>query len=154
MNDLPFKITTLLTSTVVAGEALALLVGMHLLSEGDNSWISVKNDLFLALDIVAGLGLVYLALAHRGTAWPYALCFLVSLALLTHGYREWEYLARASNPFCANAPLFVVNNLKLAGLLAVAASARISSTLSVGAWAVGSGIAHSRPHCHCVSDML
>jgi hypothetical protein len=35
-------------------------------------------------------------------------------------YREWEYLARASNPFCANAPLFVVNNLKLAGLLAVA----------------------------------
>jgi hypothetical protein len=69
MNDLPFKITTLLTGIVVAGEALALLVG---------------------------------------------------LALLTHGYRDWEYVARASNPFCANAPLFVVNNLKLAGLLAAA----------------------------------
>jgi hypothetical protein len=40
--------------------------------------------------------------------------------VLTHGYREWEYLARASNPFCANAPLFVASNLKLAGLLAVA----------------------------------
>ena len=120
MNDLPFKMTALLTGMVVAGEALALLVGMHLLSKGDNSWISAKNDLFLALDIVAGLGLVYLALAHRGSAWPYALYSLVGLALLTHGYREWEYLARAGNPFCANAPLFVLNNLKLVGLAAVA----------------------------------
>jgi hypothetical protein len=118
MNDLPFKVTTLLTGLVVAGEALALLVGMHLLSEGDNAWISAKNDLFLALDIVAGLGLVYLALAHRGAAWPYAFYCLAGLALLTHGYREWEYLIRASNPFCANAPLFVVNTLKPAGLLA------------------------------------
>ena len=120
MNDLPFKITTLLTGMVVAGEALALLVGMHFLSEGDNPWISWKNDLFLVLDVVAGLGLVYLALVHRGAAWPYALFILTGLTLLTHGYREWEYLAGAGNPFCANAPLFVVNNLKIAGLLAVA----------------------------------
>jgi hypothetical protein len=42
---------------------------------------------------------------------------VVGLALLTHDYREWEHLARAGNPFCANAPLFVVNNLKLVGLL-------------------------------------
>jgi hypothetical protein len=120
VSDLPFKITTLLTGAVVAGEALALLVGMHLLSESDNAWLSAKNDFFLALDILAGLGLLYLALAHRGPAWPYALYSLAGLALLTHGYREWEYLARAANPFCANLPLFVVNNLKLAGLLAVA----------------------------------
>lgn len=119
MNDLPFKITALLTGMVVTGEALALLVGMHFLSEGNNPWISFKNDLFLVLDIVAGLGLVYLALAHRGLGWPYALYSLVGLALLTHGYREWEYLASAGNPFCANGPLFVVNNLKLVGLLAV-----------------------------------
>jgi hypothetical protein len=120
MNDLPFKITTLLTGLVLAGEALALLVGMHFLSESHNPWISLKNDLFLALDIVAGLGLVGLALAHRGSGWPYALYSLVGLALLTHGYREWEYLAGASNPFCANAPLLIVNTVKLVGLLAVA----------------------------------
>jgi hypothetical protein len=107
------------TGLVVAGEALALLVGMHLLSKGANAWLSVKNDLFLALDMVAGLDLVYLALAQRGDAWPYALSSVAALALLTHGYREWEYLAQAANPFCANAPLFVVNNLKLAGLVAV-----------------------------------
>lgn len=60
------------------------------------------------------------ASVHRGAALPYAFHFLVSLALLTHAYREWEYLARAANPFCANRPLFVVNNLKLIGLLVAA----------------------------------
>jgi hypothetical protein len=125
---LPFTIATVLTGLVVAGEALALLAGMRLLSEGDNPWVSVKNDLFLALDIVTGLGLVYLALAHRGAAWPHAFSILAGLALLTHGYREWEYLAGASNPFCANAPLFVVSNLKLAGLLAVLALGRVQGS--------------------------
>ena len=119
MGDLAFKLLTLVTGAVVAGEALALLVGMHVLSRGDNAWMSIKNDLFLALDIVAGVGLVVVALAHRGAVWPYAFMFLAGLALLTHAYREWEYLAGASNPFCANAPLFVVNTLKLAGLLAI-----------------------------------
>ena len=66
----------------------------------------------------AGLGLLYQVLARRGM--PYVFYFLVGLALLTHGYRVWEYLARASNPFCANAPLFIVNNLKLVDLLVVA----------------------------------
>jgi hypothetical protein len=120
MGDLPFKIATVLTGLVVAGEALALLAGMRLLSEGGNPWVSVKNDLFLAFDIVTGLGLVYLALAHQGAAWHYAFFLLAGLALLAHGYREWEYLARSSNPFCANAPLFAVSNLKLASLLASA----------------------------------
>jgi hypothetical protein len=119
MTVLPFNIVTLVTGLFIAGEALALLIGKHFSSEGDDSWISVKNNLFLALDILAGLGLVYLALAQRGAAWPYALYSLAGLALLTHGYREWEYLAGTDNAFCANTPLFVVNNLKLFGLVAV-----------------------------------
>jgi hypothetical protein len=119
MNDLLFTITTLLTGLVIAGEAVALLVGMHFLSEVDNPWVSLKNDRFLVLDIAVGLGLVYLALAHRGAAWPYAFYSMVGLGLLTHGYREWEYLAGAGKPFCANAPLFIVNTLKLVGLASV-----------------------------------
>ncbi len=128
MNDLPLKMTLLLTGTVMAGEALALLVGMHVLSEGDNAWLSAKNDLFLALDLVAGMGLLYLALVQRGAAWPYAFYSVVGLALLTHGYREWEYLAGAANPFCANVPLFVVNNLKL---LCLAACAILGASLAL-----------------------
>jgi len=115
----PFNMVTLVTGLFIAGEALALLVGKHSSSQGDDSWISVKNNVFLALDILAGLGLVYLALAQRGAAWTYAFYFLTGLALLTHAYREWEYLAGTDNAFCANTPLFVVNNLKLVGLVAV-----------------------------------
>ena len=118
MDFVPFRMASLLTALTMAGEALALLVGIHVLSAGDNPWASIKNNLFLALDIVAGLGLLYLVLARRGA--PTALYFLVGLALLTHGYHEWEYMARASNALGANLPLFVVNSLKLAGLLAVA----------------------------------
>ena len=65
MVDLGFKVATVVTGLVVAGQALALPVGMRLASRGDNPWISVKNDLYLALDIVAGLGLVVGALALR-----------------------------------------------------------------------------------------
>jgi hypothetical protein len=45
---------------------------------------------------------------------------LTAAALLAHGYREWEYLAKARNPFLMDMPLFLVNNLKLLGLLILA----------------------------------
>jgi hypothetical protein len=122
MSALPFRIITLFTGAVAAGEALALLVGMRILSGDDNPWISSKNDLFIVLDIMTGLGLVYVALAPPGAAWPYLFFLVAGLALLTHAYREWEYLAPAAHPFCANPPLFFVNNLKLAGLLAATVS--------------------------------
>jgi len=118
VSTMRFKIVTALTGLVIAGEALALMVGMHLLSEGANSWNSFKNDLFLLLDIAAALGLLVLALVHRGPAWPYVPGSLLVLSLVTHSYRDWEYLAGAANAFCANAPLLAVNNLKLALLLA------------------------------------
>jgi hypothetical protein len=45
---------------------------------------------------------------------------LVVIFAVAHAYREWEYLVRGANAFCANALLFVVSNLKLIGLLVVA----------------------------------
>jgi hypothetical protein len=120
MNHLPFKVISVLTGAVVAGEAAALLVGVYILGGAENPWISAKNSLFLVLDVLMGLGLVYLALAARGAAWPAVFYSTVAVALLSHGYREWEVLVNASNPFCANTPLLVVNNFKIAGLLASA----------------------------------
>jgi hypothetical protein len=105
---------------VVAGEALALAVGMPVLSPGGNPWISLKNDLFLALDVLTGLGLVVVAATNKRVIPSGILYALILISVLAHGYREWEYLAGASNAFCANAPLFVVNNLKLIGLLSIA----------------------------------
>ena len=44
---------TLVTGILIAGEALALLVGMHLLSGSGNTWVSAKNDRLIGLDIIA-----------------------------------------------------------------------------------------------------
>jgi hypothetical protein len=120
MTSTSIKPLTILTGLVISGEALALAVGMHVLSPSGNPWISLKNDLFLALDVLTGLGLVVLMVANKRVVASGILYALVFLSFIAHAYREWGYLARAGNAVCANVPLFVVNNLKLIGLLVVA----------------------------------
>ncbi|MGD8967892.1 MAG: hypothetical protein PVI07_10335 [Anaerolineae bacterium] len=121
MSSTGIKVLTILTGIVIVGEALALVVGMRILSPSGNPWISLKNDLFLGLDVIVGLGLIVLV-AMNGRGVPSGLLYgLVFISVVAHGYREWEYLVRAGNAFCANTPLFVLNNLKLIGLLVVVA---------------------------------
>lgn len=110
-----FTVIVIITGILIAGEAIALLVGMHFLSPGNNPWISIKNDLLLGLDIVIGLALIYSMITGTRTASLSAFYILVGAALLTHGFREYEYLARLPNRFCVNQPLFILNNLKLIG---------------------------------------
>ena len=111
------KTVTLLTGAIIAGEALALLTGTYFLSN-DKAWAS-KNIVFLILDIATGLGLIYFGFV-KGNIHTSALFYLFSgLALLTHGYREWQYFADVEYRFCFNPPLFIVNNVKLAGLVVI-----------------------------------
>ena len=119
------RIGVFLTGLVILGEALALLVGMHFLSEQGNPWISLKNDLLLGVDIATGAGLIYLsfAITRAGINRFSLLYFIAALALLAHGYRAWEYLTKAANRFCINLPLYAVNNIKLAALTAIILSA-------------------------------
>ena len=112
------KIITLLTGLVIVGEALALLIGMHFLSGRDNPWVSFKNDLLLALDIFTGSALVFLSLRNGVPGNP-IFWIMSGLTLLTHAYRDWEYLVQAANQFCLNLPLFLVNNFKLAGVITI-----------------------------------
>lgn len=113
---------TLITGGVVAGEAMALLVGMHLLSGSANPWFSFKNDGLLFLDLVTGLGLAVLAILDIQEDWmPVVMVELVLIGLITHAFREWEYLRGVANPFLANTALFIFNNIKLLGLIALAA---------------------------------
>ena len=111
------RIVALLTGLVIAGEAMALLIGLRIVGSGDDPWLCAKNDLLLALDLVTGLGLICAVFVKRGPMTPYVFFAAVAIALLSHLFREWEVIARAANPFCANTPLFVVNNLKILGLL-------------------------------------
>ncbi len=109
------KILAILVCILIAGEAFALFVGMHLLSPSHNPWLSAKNDSLLGLDLVTGLGLIYLVAVQDGLAGSLFWLF-VGIGLLTHSYRAWEYFAATHNRFCANQALFIVNNLKLVGL--------------------------------------
>ena len=118
-NSTFIKTAAILTGLVIAGEALALFVGMHLLGAGQPAWISPKNDLLLGLDVLAGLGLIVLTARSHSTLELGLLYAILIVSLGIHGYREWEYVAGVAGRFCANLPLFVINNLKLAGLLAV-----------------------------------
>ncbi|MBN2002400.1 MAG: hypothetical protein JXA21_03495 [Anaerolineae bacterium] len=99
------KTLAILTGLVIAGEALALAVGMHCLSPRDNPWISAKNDLLLALDFIAGAGLVILAATSRNLDVPDIFYGLVAISAAAHGYRAWEYFTRTSHAFCINRDL-------------------------------------------------
>ena len=117
MNALQF--VTFLTSTVVAGEAAALAVGMHLVKKSESPWVSLKNDLLLALDAVVGLALILIAFQGENLNLPILLPIFLLIGLLTHLFRIWEYLAKRAGAFCGNRALFIVNNLKFIGLLLI-----------------------------------
>ena len=112
-------VITFLLGLIVIGEAIALLVGMHLLNKHSKPWISIKNDLLLAVDIITGAAIIYIAMVNGIMSQSNIVYLVMVFALLAHGYREWEYLINAPNKFCVNASLFAFNNIKLIGLLVV-----------------------------------
>ena len=108
---------TFLLGAIVAGEALALLIGMNL--TGQSEWARIKNNGLALVDLVTGAALVYLLFTQRdldGFPMFYVLLFVI---LISHGYREWEYVTDQPVKFCENAPLFVMNNVKLVGAVGV-----------------------------------
>jgi hypothetical protein len=117
MNAL--QVFTMLVGLIVAGEATALAIGMHLIKKSDSAWISLKNDLLLALDVVVGLAFVLIAFDGGNLIQPIWSSIFVTIGLLTHIYRVWEYLAGRQTPFCGNRSLFIFNNIKFIGLLLI-----------------------------------
>jgi hypothetical protein len=110
------KIIAVSTGLVIVGEAAALLAGMHLFVRPASPWLTPKNNALAVIDIITGVIIVVLAIAGKSPGLFYA---AAALALITHSFRDWEYLTSAGFPFAFNLPLFIVNNLKLAGVIAV-----------------------------------
>ena len=124
MNNLSLlRIGMGLIGLVILGEALALLVGMHFLSERSNPWVSFKNDLLLSVDMITGAGIIYFAVVNGRMSQSHVVYFVVALALLTHGYRAWEYWVNVPHKFCINTALFAFNSVKLVGLLVITGAA-------------------------------
>ena len=113
------QIVTILVALVIAGEAAALAIGMHIVKKSQSPWISLKNDLMLAFDAVVGLVLILITFNREPLISPIWAPLFVTIGLLTHIYRIWEYLAGRENAFCANRSLFIFNNLKILGLLVI-----------------------------------
>lgn len=114
-----FQIVTIFIALIVTGEAAALAVGMHIIQKSEGPWVSLKNDLLLALDVVVGLALIFLAVDSENFPQPIWLSLFIIIGLLTHLFRFWEYLTKREFIFCGNRSLFVVNNLKFGGFLLV-----------------------------------
>ncbi len=113
------QIVTILVSMIVVGEAAALAVGMHIFKKSQSPWVSLKNDLLLALDVVVGLALIFLVFDSTNFPQPIWFFVFVIIGLLTHLFRFWENLARQKNGFCGNRALLILNNLKLIGLFVI-----------------------------------
>lgn len=99
---------------LIAGEAIALLLGMVILPKQKVSWANRKNIFFLAMDILLPL-LAWLLLIYPQSAQLQLL--LLILLGASHAYREVEVQIKDPEPFCYNQPLRLVNLLKLAGIL-------------------------------------
>ena len=110
-----FKIIAILAGLVITGEAAALLVGMHLFVRPISPWLIPKNNVLAAVDMITGTLIVVLAITGKSPSLFYV---AAGVALITHTFRDWEYLASVKNPFVFNLPLFIVNNLKLIGVIA------------------------------------
>lgn len=99
-----------LAGLATTGEAAALTIGLRL-RQPDHAWVGVKNDLFLALDLLGGIALVLAVLIDAPRPW---VLVLGGLLVLTHGWRAIEPLAPVEPAFAANTALVIVNLLKLA----------------------------------------
>jgi hypothetical protein len=101
---------TILLGILLVGEAAALFIGMHVLGNKPNSWISYKNTLLLVLDVGCGTMLLFSVLVKI----PEVIFWLVFImVVLSHSFREYEYFSMQKQPFCSNLPLFIVNNVKM-----------------------------------------
>ena len=90
------KIVTIVTGIFAAGEVVALLIGMYVLSPHPNPWISGRNTFLIVVDILCGAGLLWLILTYsngQGDGW---LLTIVLVSLGAHRYREWEYFVSST----------------------------------------------------------
>ena len=115
-----FRGITIITGALIAGEALALLVGMYLLSSRPNPWITGLHTFFIALDILSGLVLIYLCFSGAAGTRDRLIFIIVLISAAAHIFRDWQYFTGGKEIiFLTNTPLFIFNNVKLIGLIVI-----------------------------------
>ena len=114
-----FEIGVLITGLMMIGEGKVLFFGLRMAQLAKMPWFTKRNRILLVLDIISGF--VMLAFLFLGESTIALILFSTAawVSALTCAYREWEYIVQRENRFCAGIPQFVVNNIKLFGLLLI-----------------------------------
>jgi hypothetical protein len=107
------QIISLLLGLLIVGEAIMLLIGMYVINKKQNEWKTRFNTNTLLIDIAFGMIIIFNAIENM----PYKVVAIVVL-IITHLFREIEYFYKEKkNRFIFNLPLFIVNTIKLIGLI-------------------------------------
>ena len=105
-------IATLCAGSLVAAESALLLFGMNVPTI--SPWSTSRNVALAASDVALGSLLIYAAVAGRLLSGAWVSDAAACLLMLTHAYRDVEFLAGWQEPFAESPALFVFNNLRLA----------------------------------------
>ncbi len=109
---------TVIICGILFGEAIALLAGAIIIKKNTSKWLTRKNVLLLSLDIVTAIAIIFsLPALHYVPESVFYLFLLIGAG--THIFRSWEYYTKTNKKFCDNTSLFIVNNVKLAGLIGI-----------------------------------
>jgi NhaP-type Na+/H+ or K+/H+ antiporter len=109
---------TVIICGILFGEAIALMAGTLIIKKNTSKWLNRKNALLLSLDIVTATAIILSLPALHYVPDSVFYLFLI-IGAGTHIYRSWEYYSKIKKKFCDNTSLFIVNNIKLAGLLVI-----------------------------------
>jgi hypothetical protein len=112
-NDIN-NLATLAAGSLIVVESGLLLYGMNFPESSD--WTGIKNNGLAISDIILGGTLIYYSFSQKTYSNDLLYYLVISSLLVTHGYRDLEYLGKTNNPFIANTPLFILNNVRI-GLL-------------------------------------
>lgn len=105
-------IATLCAGGLVLAESALLLLGMNIPTA--SPWSTPRNLLLASTDIALGGVLAYYALSGCTSQGDWLYYAAAGLLVLTHLYREAEFIAGWKDPFAGSAALFVFNNVRLA----------------------------------------
>jgi hypothetical protein len=111
------KIFAVCAGGLIAGESLLVLLFMNY--PPIKSSRTFKNVALALVDIALGVLLVLLSVVWTGNDTRWLLYSAGSVLMVTHLYREAEYLSGRTKPFAATRGLFVFNNIRIALLLSL-----------------------------------
>ena len=114
------KITlTVILGGLILGESVALLVGTTIIKSKISGWLQRKNGFLLGLDVILAVLIILAIPALQYFPRIFFSLFLL-IGIASHSYRTLEYYSKKERyKFCANLPLFIVNNIKLIGFIVI-----------------------------------